>query len=234
MPAFCGSAPVLISTNNSGARPCFSISLAKASQMFGRSTEWIASNRATASFALFDCNGPIRWSARPGCFSFSPGHLALLSCTRFSPNTVCPAAIASSTTSAENVLVTATSVTSPDARPASRQAAAILLFTCAKAAATPAIAERLPRTALYIAAGTRKKARPQRPGFPCDDLIQSNNRAVDTTGPPNPVHAKTVRGTMRAAACSSVGSGGLLPLLHRVGAGLVEKHVVVDPLDPFE
>ena len=47
-------------------RLLLAISLANASQMLGRSTEWMASNSATASFALLDCSGPIRCSARPG------------------------------------------------------------------------------------------------------------------------------------------------------------------------
>ena len=64
-PAFCASAPVLISTNNSGVRPCLAISLASASHRLGRSTEWMASNSATASLALFDCSGPIRCSSMP-------------------------------------------------------------------------------------------------------------------------------------------------------------------------
>ena len=51
-PAFCGSAPVLISTKSSGGRACAAISLASASARLARSTEWMASNSATASLRL--------------------------------------------------------------------------------------------------------------------------------------------------------------------------------------
>ena len=33
--------------------------------IFSRSTDSITSNRATASFALLDCSGPMRWSSMP-------------------------------------------------------------------------------------------------------------------------------------------------------------------------
>ena len=89
-PAFCGSAPVLTSTNRRGRRPCRSISLASAAARLGRSSAWMASNSATASLALFDCSGPTRCSSMSGYFSFRAGHLAFASWTRFSPKTRWP------------------------------------------------------------------------------------------------------------------------------------------------
>src|SRR4029453_11465986 len=53
-PAFCVSAPVLISTKRTGCRFCFPISFPSASHKLTRPTEWMQSNRATASFALLD------------------------------------------------------------------------------------------------------------------------------------------------------------------------------------
>ena len=102
-----------------GCRPCLAISLASASHRLGRSTEWIASNSATASFALLDCSGPIRCSSIPGCAPRSAGHFALASCTRFSPNTRWPAAITGSIASAPKVFDTAISVTEAGSRLAS-------------------------------------------------------------------------------------------------------------------
>src|SRR3979411_2275252 len=93
--------------------------------MLGRSTEWMASNSATASFALLDCSGPIRCSAMPGQADINPGHFALASCTRFSPNTRCPASIAGAIATASKVLDTAISVTDARSRRASLQARAI-------------------------------------------------------------------------------------------------------------
>jgi hypothetical protein len=51
--------------------------------------------------------------------------LACASCTRFSPNTRCPASISGAIASAGWVLLTATSVTSPRSRRATRQACAM-------------------------------------------------------------------------------------------------------------
>src|SRR5438477_5976449 len=68
----------------------------------------------------------------PGCRSRSDGHLALASCTRFSPNTVCPAAITGSIASGPKVFETAISVTSDGARAAARQAAAMSACTAAR------------------------------------------------------------------------------------------------------
>ena len=68
-------------------RPGLAEALAKECARLGRSTEWMASNSATASFALFDCNGPTRCSSMPGWRAVRSGHFALASCTRFSPNT---------------------------------------------------------------------------------------------------------------------------------------------------
>ena len=48
-----------------GLRPCLAISLASASARLARSTEWMASNSATASRALFDCSEPTRCNSRP-------------------------------------------------------------------------------------------------------------------------------------------------------------------------
>ena len=61
----------------------------------------------------------------PACLASSGGHFAFASCTRFSPNTRWPAAITGSIVSAPKVFDTATSVTSAESRPASRQARAI-------------------------------------------------------------------------------------------------------------
>src|ERR1700730_470080 len=133
-PAFCGSAPVLISTNRTGERPCLSISLASAAHRLGRSTEWMASNRSTASRALLDCSGPIRCNSRPGWLSRSGGHLAWASWTRFSPKLRWPAAITGMIAAAPKVLETATRVTPSGSRPASRQAETIASRTAARGA----------------------------------------------------------------------------------------------------
>src|SRR3546814_16243437 len=71
----------------------------------------------------------MRCRRRSGWAAFSAGNLALASCTRFSPNTVCPAANAVSTAAAGWVLLTATRVTACASRPASLAAAAIFART---------------------------------------------------------------------------------------------------------
>src|SRR5207253_11023245 len=82
-----------------------------------------------------DCNGPTRWGSMPGCCAFGAGHLALASCTRFSPNTVWPAAITGAIASTPKVLEIATSVTDAGSRLALRQAAAISRRTAASRSA---------------------------------------------------------------------------------------------------
>src|SRR5258707_5524162 len=89
----------------------------------------MASNSATASFALLDCSGPIRCNARPGQADINPGHFALASCTRFSPNTRWPASITGVIATASKVLETAISVTDAGSRRASLQARAISCST---------------------------------------------------------------------------------------------------------
>src|SRR6185503_5692379 len=118
--------------NNSG-RLCWElIALANASQMLGRSTEWMASNSATASFALLDCSGPIKCNAIPEQADTSAGHFALASCTRFSPNTRCPASMMGEMAAASNVFDTAISVTDARARPASLHARTMSCSTWAR------------------------------------------------------------------------------------------------------
>src|SRR5580704_11649628 len=124
-PAFCGSAPILTSAKRRGRRPWRAISLASAAARLSRSTEWMASNRATASLALLDCNGPTRCSSRPPWRARSGGHFSFASCTRFSPKIRCPAPMTGSTASGAYVFATATKVTLSASRPASRQARAI-------------------------------------------------------------------------------------------------------------
>src|SRR5579862_176120 len=102
----------------------------------------MASNSATASFALLDCSGPIRCSAMPACFAMSAGHLPLASCTRFSPNARWPAAITGSMASGGKVLDTATSVTDAGSRPASRAARAIPTRTFSRPVAVTAATMR--------------------------------------------------------------------------------------------
>src|SRR5438876_12375244 len=68
----------------------------------------------------------------PGWRAMSGGHLALASCTRFSPKTRWPAAITGSIASAPKVFDTAISVTAPGARAALRQAASISARTAAR------------------------------------------------------------------------------------------------------
>src|SRR3546814_9221057 len=77
----------------------------------------------------------MRCRRRSGWAAFSAGNLALASCTRFSPNTVCPAANAVSTAAAGWVLLTATRVTACASRPASLAAAAIFARTSRRFAA---------------------------------------------------------------------------------------------------
>src|SRR5260370_31307937 len=89
----------------------------------------MASNSATASFALLDCSGPIRCSAIPGEADINPGHFALASCTRFSPNTRCPAAMTGAIASASNVWEPAISVTEERSRRACSQARAMSCST---------------------------------------------------------------------------------------------------------
>src|SRR5258707_1843737 len=91
----------------------------------------MASNSATASFALLDCSGPIRCNARPGQADINPGHFALASCTRFSPNTRWPASITGVIAPASKVLDTAISVTDAGSRRACLQARAISCSTAA-------------------------------------------------------------------------------------------------------
>ena len=66
-PPFCGSSPILTWTKQSGRRPAFAIASASAcDQRRPVDAEWIASNKATASSALFDCSRPIRCSRTLG------------------------------------------------------------------------------------------------------------------------------------------------------------------------
>src|SRR5215831_4065353 len=89
----------------------------------------MASKNATASFALFDCSGPIRCSSTFACLASSAGHFAFASCTRFSPNTRWSAEIAGSMASGPKVFDTAINVISAGLRPASRQARTISFRT---------------------------------------------------------------------------------------------------------
>src|SRR3546814_15583964 len=59
-PPFCSSAPILTWTKHAGRRPALSIARASAVTSETRSTEWIASNSATAPAALVDWTGPVR------------------------------------------------------------------------------------------------------------------------------------------------------------------------------
>src|SRR6185369_4364000 len=97
-------------------RPVLSMALARAVTSEGRSTEWMQSNRATASSALLDWSWPTRWSSIAPCASRRAGHLACASCTRFSPKTRWPAAISGAMASGPCVLLTATRVISPALR----------------------------------------------------------------------------------------------------------------------
>ena len=92
----------------------------------------MASNSATASLALLDCSGPIRCTAMPGVAETSAGHFPLASCTRFSPNTRCPASITGEIADASNVFDTAINITDARSRRASLQARAISCSTVAR------------------------------------------------------------------------------------------------------
>ena len=59
-PDFCGSPPVLTSTNRRGRLPALSISRASAAAIFSRSTVSMTSKVSIASRALLLCSGPIR------------------------------------------------------------------------------------------------------------------------------------------------------------------------------
>ena len=109
-PAFCGSAPVLTWMKRESRLPWRCISSATARAIFSRSIEWMASNSSTASFVLLDCSGPMRCNSTSGNSAFSAGHLALASCTRFSPNRRWPACRTGTIAGASNVLETAISL----------------------------------------------------------------------------------------------------------------------------
>ena len=79
----------------------------------------------TACFST-QAGGRYRVSAR------NPGHLALASWTRFSPNTRCPAAITGRISSAEKVFDTATSRTEAGSRPARPAAACMRVRTASR------------------------------------------------------------------------------------------------------
>ena len=132
MPAFCGSSPVLTWTSSRGARPARTISRPSSIARLSRSTVSITSNSATASRALLDCSGPMRCSSTPLNCVRRAGHLALASCTRFSPKTRCPAASTGTMSSPGKVLETATSVTEPGSRPASASARRMAARTSAR------------------------------------------------------------------------------------------------------
>ncbi len=119
-PDFCASPPVFTSISNDGRRPSFAIAALIASASRGRSSVSITSAIRTASRALLVCSPPIKCNDAPGSGNFSAA-----SCTRFSPNTVCPAAKAARTASTGLVFDTATSVTSSGFRPARSAALAI-------------------------------------------------------------------------------------------------------------
>ncbi len=108
-----------------------SIARASAVTSDGRSSEWIASNSATASSALFDWSWPTRCSSISAA-SRSAGHFSCASCTRFSPKRRWPASISGRIASAPWVLDTAISATSSASRPASRAARAIWARTSAR------------------------------------------------------------------------------------------------------
>src|SRR5947209_17754478 len=89
----------------------------------------MTSKRRTASFALLDWRCPTRCQRALPCTS---GFLSRASCTRFSPSSDAPAAIASSTAAAGKVFETATSVTSPRLRPTRMQAATMRRSTATR------------------------------------------------------------------------------------------------------
>src|SRR5688572_10927700 len=133
-PAFWGSSPVLTSMKSCKRRPWRAISSATARAIFGRSMVWMASKRVTASFALLDCSDPIRCSSTPGVRSFSAGHLAFASCTRFSPNRRWPASSTGTMCSGPKILVTAIRWTEDGSRLAAAAAAPMRATTLARRA----------------------------------------------------------------------------------------------------
>src|SRR4051812_25623720 len=101
-------------------------------------------------------------SSRPGVRFNSSGHFALASCTRFSPNTLCPAAMMGSMASAAKVFDTATKVTVAGSRLASRQARSISCFTAARPVLVVCV---LTVPSITRSALTQKAQDPARPGL---------------------------------------------------------------------
>ena len=98
--------------------------------MLGRSTEWITSNSATASFALLDCSGPIRCNSTPGQARHQrrPFRLALPA-RGFRRTRAARASITGEMAVASNVFDTAISVTDARSRRASLHARAMSCST---------------------------------------------------------------------------------------------------------
>src|SRR5258708_4639269 len=129
-PLFCASSPAFTCRRISCRFPSPSAALAILPASASESTVWMTSNRRTASLALFDCRCPIRCQTVGGVACTSD-RFSRASCTRFSPMSVMPASIASSTAAPGKVLETAMSETVSVLRPAREQAAVIRARTAA-------------------------------------------------------------------------------------------------------
>ena len=73
-PPFCSSAPILTCRKQGTGWSRSRIALPSAFTSDSRSSEWMQSNSATASSALFDCSWPIRWSSTSGYSLRNAGH----------------------------------------------------------------------------------------------------------------------------------------------------------------
>ena len=125
-PAFCGSLPVFTSTKSVGRPSLPRDLLGERARRACRGRAYGSRRRAPRPRApCWSGAGRSDADARSGWRSRSGGHFASASCTRFSPNSRCPAARTGTIASAPKVFDTAISVIPPGSRPARRAAAAI-------------------------------------------------------------------------------------------------------------
>ena len=92
MPAFCASSPVLTWTKSRRRLPCFCDLVGQLPRRACRGRRvWIDVEERHRLARLVGLQRPDQMQLEPGYAARSAGHLPLASCTRFSPNTRCPA-----------------------------------------------------------------------------------------------------------------------------------------------
>ena len=126
-----------------------------------RSTEWTTAPRRATAAALLRCSWPMKCQ-RSGR-SASSAALPISSCARFSPKSRCPSAARARTSSAGQVLLTASSATDAGSRPAARAAASIRARTARRFSSSRPRADPARRAPARQPSQTRPAWRPVTP-----------------------------------------------------------------------